>query len=140
MSRYWMKLQTLKKGDFYIDCAYHPCLVTVCSGDTLEGVSLIDGSSPRSCSISHCGPERITMKNALKKRENWEIFQEEMHQLGIKYYEKRPELKKEYSAYLKGHKKENLRNKKQPISVILGAIKKSGMIRCFNSLSKRMKD
>jgi len=60
-----MKKKKWHIGDFYEDCAYHPCLVTCIDGDVISGISLIDGSSPRSCSISHCGVVKLTLKQAL---------------------------------------------------------------------------
>jgi hypothetical protein len=57
----------IKVGDIYEDCAYHPVLCTLADyeGDELAGISLIDGSSPRSCSPTHCGPVRLTVEEAV---------------------------------------------------------------------------
>lgn len=54
-------------GDIYEDCFYHPVLCTSADyqEDELSGISLIDGSSPRSCSPSHCGPVRLTVEEAV---------------------------------------------------------------------------
>jgi hypothetical protein len=49
-----------KKGDIYEDCAFHPVVCENISGDDIEGVSLLDGSRPRRCSIKHCGVRKIT--------------------------------------------------------------------------------
>jgi hypothetical protein len=46
-------------GDIYEDCQYHPVLCTIRDGDEVAGISLIDASQPRSCSISHCGVVRL---------------------------------------------------------------------------------
>ena len=45
----------LKAGDFYEDAFYHPCLCFYVNfdDDEVRGVSLIDGSWPRSASIAH---------------------------------------------------------------------------------------
>ena len=53
----------IKPGEFYEDCSYHPC---VCVGSSLEhdeiwGISLIDGTHPRSCSFRHCGVRKLTI-------------------------------------------------------------------------------
>jgi len=47
-------------GDIYEDCAYHPVRCTEADAEGVAGVSLIDGSSPRSCSIKHCGVRKLT--------------------------------------------------------------------------------
>lgn len=52
-------LQRIKVGDIYWDCAYHPVLCIESDGDDISGVSLLDGSRPRSCSILHCGVIRL---------------------------------------------------------------------------------
>lgn len=49
----------IKPGDIYEDCGYHPVLCTWRDGDEVAGISLIDGSRPRSCSLSHCGVVRL---------------------------------------------------------------------------------
>lgn len=53
-------------GDFYEDCAYSPCLCVDASSeeDFLWGVSLIDGSYPRSCSLLSCGPRKLSIAEA----------------------------------------------------------------------------
>ena len=63
--------QSFAPGDIYEDCADHPCL---CIGidvddDNIWGISLIDGSYPRSCSLDHCGVRKLTVEQA------WEIKQ-----------------------------------------------------------------
>lgn len=60
----------LKPGDFYQDCAYHPVLCTKVSGDAIEGISLIDGSAPRSCSIINCGIRQISLRTALRLKKH----------------------------------------------------------------------
>jgi hypothetical protein len=63
-------------GGIYEDCAYHPCLCTEVDEDEREltGISLIDGSLPRSCSIEHCGPEVLSVGQAALIRRNFEEF------------------------------------------------------------------
>lgn len=65
----------------YEDCAYHPCLITILDleNDDLEGTSLIDGTSPRSCSLLNCGVEFFTEDEATKradyiKEHGWEKY------------------------------------------------------------------
>lgn len=80
-----VRITKIKVGDIYEDCNYHPCLCTISKGDYLEGISLIDGSSPRSCSIIHCAPRKITLKEALEiklngpseeKKKHWAALEE----------------------------------------------------------------
>jgi hypothetical protein len=66
---YW-KLPRFKRGDIYLDCAWHPVVVleveTWRSGwfgpwdRDLAGISLLDGSQPRSCSVKHCAPDKVS--------------------------------------------------------------------------------
>ena len=61
----------IKIGDIYEDCDYHPCLCVGVDheGDDIAvwGISLIDGSQPRACSLSYCGVRKLTVSEA------WEI-------------------------------------------------------------------
>jgi hypothetical protein len=56
----------LKPGDIYEDCAYHPvvCVGVDYKDDDIWGVSLIDGTHPRSCSLIHCGVVKLTIEEA----------------------------------------------------------------------------
>ena len=65
-------------GGLYEDRAYHPCLCIGIDEEErdLTGISLIDGSIPRSCSIDHCGPEPITIEDAVLIRLNFETFKQ----------------------------------------------------------------
>lgn len=54
----------LRPGDIYEDCAYHPCLCLFVDGDEVRGVSLVDGSYPRGCSIGFCGVRKLTLEEA----------------------------------------------------------------------------
>ena len=62
-----MKKVRFKPGDIYEDCHYHPCLCTAVSyrEDCIHGISLIDGSAPRSCSLRYCGVIKLTPAQAL---------------------------------------------------------------------------
>lgn len=59
-------LADYKAGVIYEDCAYHPCLCINVSieADEIWGVSLVDGSYPRSCSLWHCGVWKMTLADA----------------------------------------------------------------------------
>jgi len=60
----------LAVGDLYEDCAYHPVLCTHVSyeDDEIFGISLVDGSAPRGCSLEHCAVRKIDMEEALRLR------------------------------------------------------------------------
>jgi hypothetical protein len=62
----------IKLGDYYEDCAYHPCICMHINAeaDEILGISLVDGSYPRACSITHCGVQKLTLEEALK----WKLF------------------------------------------------------------------
>lgn len=64
----------LRPGDYYEDCAYHPCVCIATSrvdGDfTVTGVSLVDGSHPRSCGVPGCGVRRLTFDEAVR----WKFY------------------------------------------------------------------
>ncbi len=55
-------------GDIYEDCAFHPVLCVRVDGDEISGISLVDGSFPRSCSLSHCGVRKLTVQQAWQWR------------------------------------------------------------------------
>lgn len=61
-------------GEVYEDCAYHPVYCTESADGDVAGVSLFDASTPRSCSVRHCGvrvlsPAQVAFK--LARREQW---------------------------------------------------------------------
>jgi hypothetical protein len=58
----------VKPGQYYEDCSFHPCLCVRVDRDEVSGVSLIDGSYPRSCDVSHCGVIRLTFKQAMDRK------------------------------------------------------------------------
>lgn len=66
--------ERLVVGDIYEDCNYHPVLCTSVDydEDTPEGISLIDGSQPRSCSLVHCGIRRLSVAEVLVHRDRAE--------------------------------------------------------------------
>ncbi len=63
----------LHPGDLYMDCNYHPVLCTESDQDDVSGISLLDGSMPRSCSIEHCNVKRLTIHDALNLRKVWDL-------------------------------------------------------------------
>lgn len=67
MSRY-KTASIFQPGDFYRDCNGHVVLCTEveADGDGVAGVSLYDGSQPRSCSIRHCAVDKLTWKQVLR--------------------------------------------------------------------------
>lgn len=60
----------IRVGSIYEDCAFHPVLCTGVDevGRDVEGISLIDGSAPRSCSVDHCGPVPLSIERAIQIR------------------------------------------------------------------------
>ena len=58
----------LKPGDIYESCSHHPvlCLGVDYKEDEIWGVSLIDGSYPRSCSLVLCGIRKLSLRQAWK--------------------------------------------------------------------------
>ncbi len=56
----------LSPGDIYEDCSYHPvlCVFIDYDHDSIEEISLIDGSYPRSCSLLSCGVRKLTVEEA----------------------------------------------------------------------------
>ena len=60
----------LAVGNLYEDCAFHPVLCTYASyeEDEIFGISLVDGSAPRGCSLRHCGVHKLDMEEALRLR------------------------------------------------------------------------
>lgn len=63
-------------GDIYEDCAFHPVLCTYNDGDAVQGISLIDATTPRSCSLRHCGVIRLTIQDVVEARADWPAYLE----------------------------------------------------------------
>ena len=62
----------LAPGDIYEDVFKHPCLCVDVEKDEVWGISLIDGSYPCSCSLTHSGVIRkLSVEEAWKIREGW---------------------------------------------------------------------
>lgn len=70
----------IKPGDIYEDCFYHPvlCVGADYKNDTIWGISLIDGSQPRSCSVLFCGVRKLSVDEA------WEIKRFGLHDLAVR--------------------------------------------------------
>ncbi|RSS34493.1 hypothetical protein [Streptomyces sp. WAC08241] len=67
----------IQVGDIYEDCSFHPVLCTAVdevAGTVLSGVSLIDGSSPRSCDALYCGPVRIPVEEVMAIKQDLEGY------------------------------------------------------------------
>jgi hypothetical protein len=56
-------------GDLYEDAFYHPCLCVAANeaDDEIWGISLIDGSYPRSTSLGFSAPRKLSVQEA------WEL-------------------------------------------------------------------
>jgi hypothetical protein len=61
-------------GDIYEDCAFHPVLCTHVDGDHLSGISLIDASGPRGCSLNHCGVIKLSIADVIAARSDWHAY------------------------------------------------------------------
>jgi len=63
--------EEIRPGDIYEDCAFHPVLCTYLDGDEIGGVSLIDATAPRACSLSHCGVVKLSITDVTAARADW---------------------------------------------------------------------
>jgi len=63
-------------GLIYEDCFFHPVLCTYLSveEDEMRGISLIDGSGPRGCSLLHCGPVPLSVADAVWIKEHFDTY------------------------------------------------------------------
>ena len=61
----------LSPGDYYEDCAYHPCLcIHIHKKERMvDGVSLVNGVW-RQCGVPHCGVRKLTLEEAI----TWRFF------------------------------------------------------------------
>jgi hypothetical protein len=78
-----MSVSAIHPGDLYEDCSFHPC---ICMGSTaveVWGVSLIDGSYPRSCDIGLCGVRKITPEEAWQIKQSGPIDAEARNSIPI---------------------------------------------------------
>lgn len=60
-------------GELFEDCRFEPmiCISVSIEDDELIGISLIDGRGPVGCSLTHCGPEPITIAQAVWIKQNF---------------------------------------------------------------------
>ena len=56
---------SIKRKDYYEDCGYIPRLCIDNNGESVAGISLIDGSIG-SCSIRYCNPRKLTSDAAIR--------------------------------------------------------------------------
>jgi hypothetical protein len=65
--------EKIEIGDIYEDSAMHPCLTVGVDyeDDEIWGISLIDGSQPRSCSLTFSGVRKLTVDEAWNIKINW---------------------------------------------------------------------
>jgi hypothetical protein len=64
----------IKPGDIYEDCSFHPVLCTFADGDEIEGISLIDATTPRACSVGHCGVIKLSVADVIAARADWPAY------------------------------------------------------------------
>jgi hypothetical protein len=64
----------IKPGDIYEDCSFHPVLCTFNDGDQIQGISLIDATAPRACSISHCAVTKLSVADVITARTDWPAY------------------------------------------------------------------
>lgn len=72
-----------KIGDIYTDVFDHPtlCMEVEIEDDDicLSGISLFDGTYPRSCSVLHSAPEKISFEEAWKRKLEFEKAKRPKH-------------------------------------------------------------
>ncbi|UBU13394.1 hypothetical protein [Nonomuraea gerenzanensis] len=64
----------IRPGDIYEDCSFHPVLCTFNDGDQIGGISLIDASMPRACSVGSCGVIRLSIEDVVAARTDWPAY------------------------------------------------------------------
>ncbi|NNH73031.1 hypothetical protein HLB23_24750 [Nocardia uniformis] len=64
----------IRPGDIYEDCSFHPVLCTYVDGDELGGISLIDATEPRACSLGHCGVIKLSIDDVIAARADWPAY------------------------------------------------------------------
>lgn len=62
------KTNDIKPGDLYEDSLHHPCLCISKEGTELSGISLVDGSYPRSDDLQHKPVRKLTLEEAWQWR------------------------------------------------------------------------
>ena len=64
----------IRPGDIYEDCSYHPVLCTSNDGDQIQGISLIDATAPRACSIGFCAVIKLSIDDVITARADWPTY------------------------------------------------------------------
>jgi hypothetical protein len=65
----------IEPGMVYEDCAFHPVFCThVHSDDSVSGISLLDGSAPRTCDLFHCGVIPLSIATVLEIRRDFPAY------------------------------------------------------------------
>lgn len=82
--KYWLSgisaERSIRPGDIYEDCNYHPVICIENDRGDLLGISMIDGSGPRGCSMFHCGVVKLSIKKATEIKQNWsDEYVDRMH-------------------------------------------------------------
>ncbi|TYB56366.1 hypothetical protein FXF51_43845 [Nonomuraea sp. PA05] len=67
-------MTSISPGDIYEDCAFHPVLCTFNDGDQILGISLIDASMPRACSIGFCAVVKLSIEDVIAARTDWPAY------------------------------------------------------------------
>lgn len=67
-----IKSETICSGDIYEDSAFHPCLCIEANKEDIWGISLIDGSYPRSEVPLISGVRKLTVEEAWGIKMSWE--------------------------------------------------------------------
>jgi hypothetical protein len=64
----------IRPGDIYEDCSFHPVLCTFNDGDQIQGISLIDATMPRACSIGYCAVIKLCIDDVIAARADWPTY------------------------------------------------------------------
>jgi hypothetical protein len=65
-----MQAEAIRPGDFYEDGFFHPCLCTSADAESVSGISLIDGSAPRTCDVKLGGVRKLTLDQVVKWKQS----------------------------------------------------------------------
>jgi len=73
----------LAPGDIYENCFFHPamCVEVNYDEDSISGVSMIDGSYPRNCSLRFCGVRKLTVAEAWEIRQHGPLDEEDRQRI-----------------------------------------------------------
>ena len=66
--------ERIKPGEIYEDCSFQPVLCTFNDGDQIQGISLIDATTPRACSIGHCAVIKLSIADVIAARADWPAY------------------------------------------------------------------